>query len=71
VEVQLLDAAGRWSTVASSSSGVGDAPGRTPYLLATLPPGTVATALRVVIDGAGRVAAVDVHALGPIGAPAP
>lgn len=71
VEVQLLDAAGRWSTVASSSSGVGDAPGRTPYLLATLPSGTVATALRVVIDGAGRVAAVDVHALGPIGTPAP
>ncbi len=72
VTVQLRARDGKWHTVTGAQSAVGDGAGA-PYLLASLPAGTVATALRVVIVGKGAnggaaaspAAAVDVQALGP------
>ena len=70
VALQLLGANGTWRTVAATASSVGDGAGAAPYLLTALPPGTTATALRVVMTegapaGGGAPAAFDVHALGP------
>lgn len=68
VALQLLEA-GRWVTVATAPAGAGD--GAAPYLLVRPPAGTVATAVRAVLHGPGRLTVVDLHALGsPAGAPA-
>ena len=75
VTLQLRAADGNWHTVTGAQSAVGDGSGAAPYLLATLPAGTLATALRAVIVGTGAAsaatakpaAAVDVHALGQPG----
>ena len=40
---------GTWRTVAAAPSSVGDGPGAAPFLLATLPGGTSATAVRVLV----------------------
>jgi len=76
VLVQLQGANGVWRTVTGADSAVGDGAGVAPYLLASLPSGTQATALRVVISGSGGASGpgaaagspgpADVHALGPI-----
>jgi hypothetical protein len=58
--------------VARANSRVGDGNGAAPFLLASLPPGTAATAARVVLTGpdAGNQSAVvaawvsDFHVLG-------
>jgi len=63
VRVQLRSPTGAWTTVASAASSVGDLPGATPLLLVTFPEPEIATAMRVVIDGAGTASALDVHAL--------
>jgi hypothetical protein len=65
VTVQLRGGAGDWRSVAAAPSAVGDGTGVVPYLLATLPAGTRATAVRLVFTGSGRPAAADVHVLGP------
>jgi hypothetical protein len=70
VVVQLRDTNGVWRSAARAETSVGDGRGAAPYLLATLPPGTLATALRVIVAGAPEAndgAVADVHALGPIG----
>jgi hypothetical protein len=72
VRVDLREADGRWVTVASAGRPAGDGAGFAPYLLATLPTGTTAGALRVVATGTSRGAALsvdDVHALGPTASP--
>ncbi len=53
VTVQILGADGTWQTVAASRTAVGDGPGATPYLLASLPATAEATAVRVVVAGSG------------------
>ena len=63
VTVQVEVAPGRWTTVATATSAVGDGKGDAPFLLAGLP-GLDATGVRVVIQGHGGFAnATDVHAL--------
>lgn len=62
VELQVEVAPGVWRTVSRASSLVGD--GGDPFLLAQLPGGIDATALRVVASGRGTSLTVgDVHAL--------
>jgi hypothetical protein len=51
--------------VAAARSSVGDGPGAVPYLLATLPAGVDASALRVIVHGVTTATVSDVHALGP------
>jgi hypothetical protein len=73
VTLQILQVDGAWHTVAASRAALGDGPNVAPYLLATLPAGTEATAVRVVIAGSGMSPAAtvaapapaDVEALGP------
>ncbi len=72
VTVQLRDTAGAWRTVASARSAVGDGRGSAPFLLANLPAGTAATAMRVVVAGPASAttppassAVGDIHVLGP------
>jgi hypothetical protein len=65
VVLQLRGADDRWRTVSESRSAVGDGNAAAPYLLASLPPATEASALRLVISGSGAPAFADVHALGP------
>ncbi|HEY3810123.1 MAG TPA: hypothetical protein VGL49_01720 [Acidimicrobiales bacterium] len=65
VTVQLRVADGAWQTVAAARSSVGDGPGAVPYLLATLPAGVDASALRVIVHGVTTATVSDVHALGP------
>ncbi len=69
VSLQLDEPGRGWVTVTSSPTAVGDGPGDAPYLLASLPATTQASALRVAINGAGVVRADGVHALGPGGVP--
>jgi hypothetical protein len=64
VVLQLRGSNGTWRTVAASRSAVGDEKEAAPYLLASLPAGSQATAMRLVITGTGAPAAADVHALG-------
>jgi hypothetical protein len=78
VEVQIEVAIGDWVTVAAAPNAVGDSPdhagdgaGPAPFLLATLPSGTRARAVRVVVHGDGQAIALDVNALGPAGRSAP
>jgi hypothetical protein len=63
VTVEVRMPSGEWVPVASTAAGVGDGPGAAPFLLSSFPQGLVATAVRVTIDGAGPVVAMDVHAL--------
>jgi hypothetical protein len=65
VLLQLRGSDATWRTVAASRSAVGDEKDAAPYLLASLPAGSQATAMRLVITGTGAPAAADVHALGP------
>ncbi len=73
VVLQIPQADGAWRTVAAARSAVGDGPAASPYLLATLPAGTVATAFRVVISSGASpppgatttTAPVDAAAIGP------
>jgi hypothetical protein len=65
VDLQIEEAGSRWVTVAAAPSAVGDGPNRSPFLLATLPPGTRARAVRVVVHGSGQAIVLDVNALGP------
>jgi hypothetical protein len=69
VSIELRQPSGSWVAVAGTGSGVGDLPDDAPFLMAALPGGMVATALRVVIGGSGQVSALDVHALADSGAP--
>lgn len=65
--LQILTPAGEWVTAAQSRGPIGDGAHAAPYLLAALPSGTVATAVRVVLSGPdpGAPAFVaDLHALG-------
>jgi hypothetical protein len=71
VALQIDPPSGVWQTVAGADSMVGDGRGAAPYLLAELPSGTMASAMRVVVTssagpaGPGRLSVADVHALGP------
>ena len=68
VALQLRFPDGLWRTVADAPAAVGDGSGDAPYLLATLPQGTIATAFRLVVSATGqtgRIVATDVHAIGP------
>jgi hypothetical protein len=65
VELQIHVADGTWRTVASAPRAVGDGRSHTPFLLVHLPAGTVASGFRVVVDGTGRLVALDAAALGP------
>jgi hypothetical protein len=73
VALQLRVPSGAWHTVARAASAVGDGRGAAPYLLAQLPSGMVASAMRVVVTssgsspGPGQLSVADVHALGPRG----
>lgn len=69
VQVQLETGPGTWRTVATANEAVGDGAHDAPFLLASLPAGTTATGLRVMVDGpAGAgIAADDVVALGRTG----
>ncbi len=67
VDLQILLSGGVWETVAYSTTAVGDGEGSAPFLLATLPVGTRAHGVRVVVHGHGPVVALDVHALGATG----
>jgi hypothetical protein len=69
LEVLLVD--GRWDTVAAAPHAVGDGRDHAPFLLATLPPGTRARAVRVAVHGNGQATALDVSALGPTGRSGP
>jgi hypothetical protein len=68
VALQIEGPGGVWSTVASATAALGDGPGNAPFLLAKLPAGTEARAMRVVavgtVPGEG-LGLDDVHALGP------
>jgi hypothetical protein len=71
ISLQVRGADGVWHTEAAAASSVGDGAPAAPYLLATLPPGSLVSAVRVVItatpvgpDAAASVP-LDVHALGP------
>ena len=75
VVVQTRQVDGTWHTVAAARSAVGDGRGATPFLLATLPAGSMASAVRVVVSSApstppatSATAPVDLVALGPGGA---
>jgi hypothetical protein len=77
VTLELRAADGNWHAIAGAHSAVGDGSGAAPYLLASLPAGTLATAVRAVIVGTGAAgtatlnppAPVDFHALGPPASP--
>lgn len=70
--LEIRTPTGGWVPVARANSRVGDGNGAAPFLLASLPPGTAATAARVVLTGpdAGSQSAVvaawvsDFHVLG-------
>lgn len=67
VSLEILAPGGSWTRVAQARSAVGDGSHAAPYLLATLPPGTVASGLRVVLSGPDANAPIsveDTHALG-------
>jgi hypothetical protein len=64
VELQVEAPDGRWASVASSPTAVGDQRGAAPVLVATLVSGTRARAVRVVVHGSGTATALDVSALG-------
>jgi hypothetical protein len=64
VALQVEAPDGRWASVASSPTAVGDRSGDGALLLATLVPGTRARAIRVVVYGSGTATALDVSALG-------
>ncbi len=78
VALQIREGGGGWHTIATASSAVGDGPGSVPYLLATLPAATTASALRLLVTPSAPPTTgsapptmpppVDVHALGPGGA---
>jgi hypothetical protein len=72
VDVQIRQVDGAWQTIAAAPSAVGEGKGATPYLLATLPAGILATAVRVVVSSTAPATAattpVDLAALGPVGA---
>jgi hypothetical protein len=64
VAVQIEVAPGRWTTVVSAPSAVGDGAGYAPFLLAARPVAAGVTGVRVVVGGHGPTPAVaDVHAL--------
>jgi hypothetical protein len=66
LQIEMPD--GAWLTVASADSAVGDGPHHAPFLLAKLPAGTQARAMRLVAVGTsagGGLSLDDVHALGP------
>ncbi|HEX4865489.1 MAG TPA: hypothetical protein VFV02_15570 [Acidimicrobiales bacterium] len=69
--LEILSGRG-WVPVAHASSAVGDGRGAAPVLLTTLPSGTVASGVRVVLTGRDPGATVevdDLHALGPMQGP--
>jgi len=55
---------GRWDAVANATGPVGDH-GRAPYLLAELPPGTEASAVRVSVSTPGKAEVSYLNAIGP------
>ena len=67
VVVRLREGGGAWHTVASADGAVGDG-GAVPFLLATVAPGTRASALQVTIvatrSATGTATVDDVHVLG-------
>jgi hypothetical protein len=63
IQLQIQRPSGAWTTVASSNGAVGDG-GAAPFLLAQLPAGTHARAVRLVIHATGTVMAADVRAFG-------
>jgi hypothetical protein len=68
--LQLRSTSGRWVTLARAAGPLGDAKGDAPFLLASIPAGMTATAMRVVATGPGAgsvVEVTDAHALGPAG----
>ncbi len=69
VQLELEGTDGRWAEAASATAAVGDGPGRAPYLLATRAAAKV-LGVRVVVDGPGAGAGVEVSEVAAIG-PAP
>jgi hypothetical protein len=70
VTAEVETPGGRWVPVAGAPHGVGDGPGRAPYLLASPPAATTAVGFRVVMDGgpgSGDPVISDVAVLGPAG----
>ena len=66
MRLQIETPGGGWTTVSQSRAAVGDGKGDAPYLLASLPAGTAATAMRLIGTGtsAGNLITVgDAHAL--------
>ena len=63
VAVDLLGLNGRWRTVAAAPGRVGDG-GSAPFLLATLPAGARARAVRVAVGSPGPATLCDLHVLG-------
>ena len=68
VALQILPVGGAWRTVTSATGNIGGG-GAAPFLLAQLSHGVKVSAVRVVVDGSGRVYAEDAAALGQGGAP--
>jgi len=72
VSLELETSPGQWRSVASAQEGVGQSPGQVPYLLARLPGGTSARAIRLVLTpqgpldglGAGQPVYADLAVLG-------
>jgi hypothetical protein len=70
--LQVLEPGGTWRPVATTAAAAGDAKGDAPYLLAQLPAGTEASAMRLVVSGtsAGDGAALQYPAaFGPVAPP--
>jgi hypothetical protein len=68
VRMELLGETGRWTTVASASSGVGDGRGFAPFLMASAGDVGPVRALRVVVGSSAAPDALDVadvRAIGP------
>jgi hypothetical protein len=63
VAIQLQDPGGQWRPIASSPTAVGDGD-PTPWLLASLASPVAARAIRVQVNGVGRVEVHDMHVLG-------
>jgi hypothetical protein len=63
VAIELQDPGGQWRPIASSPTAVGDGD-PTPWLLASLASPVAARAIRVQVNGVGRVEVHDMHVLG-------
>jgi hypothetical protein len=66
-ELEIQTQSGSWLPVAVTGSPVGDRRRAAPFLLASLPPGTVATGVRVVLHGSGAGGAVSISDLRVLG----